>query len=276
MTFATDRPGCESVQALIPEYVLGVLEPAEAHSVRSHARACAFCRREIGAYERVVGGLLLSPSLAAPSPFLKARVMVAAGAVSSPAVRDPLGVRLASALSLRGLVHHLSPAPAIVALAFLMVVGAASQLVQLQADLQAMRAENQSLRSELASTQGVVADALSPGAVVWQLSGTAAAPNARASLVCNPNGKTGILSAANLPVLPAGEAYQLWLNGDGERASGGLLTVDRSGRGVLTVQAPAPFGDYQSVGMTVEPATGSPGPTGQRVLSGQIYTAHSY
>lgn len=271
MTLPTNRPECEGIQALIPEFALGALQPAEADSVRSHARVCAPCRRELSAYKRVVDGLLVSPSPAAPSPLLRARVMRAAGVESARA--RPTGNRLlawlASTMSPSGLVPRLSPVVA--ALALVVAVGAAYLSSQLQSELKSVSAENQSLHLQLTSTQSVVADALRPGATVWQLSGTQSAPNARASLYCDPSGRTGLLSAADLPPLPVGEAYQLWLIRDGQRTSGGLLTVDASGRGVLAVQAPEPLGVYQSVGMTVEPASGSPGPTGQRVLSGQIY-----
>lgn len=276
MTLPTNRPECEAVQTLIPEYALGALPQTEADSVTNHVRACLLCRRELRAYERVVDGLLVSPAPAAPSPLLRARVMQGAGIAPAPARREGfrLSAWLGSALSGVGLVPRLSPAVA--ALALVLAVAGGYQSFQLQSDLRRVQVENQTLASEMASNRSVIADALRPGATVWQFRGTDSAPSARASLYCNPNGQTGVLAVENLQPLPAGEAYQLWLIRDGQRASGGMLTVDASGRGVLTVLAPEPLGDYQSVGMTVEPAAGSPGPTGQRVLSGQIYTPQAY
>jgi anti-sigma-K factor RskA len=270
MTVPTNRPECESIQALIPEYALGALPPDEADSVRSHAQSCLHCGRELVAYEHVVDGLLESPAPAAPSPMLKARVMRAARVEGAP--RRSVGRRLSEWLrsTLSPTSGALRLSPAIAALALLVAVGAAYQTSQLQSHVSSLSAENQSLRSELASSQSVVVEALRPGTTVLQLSGTESAPNARASLYCSADSRTGLLAATNLPPLPAGQAYQLWLIRDGKRTSGGMLTVDTSGRGVLAVQAPEPMGVYQSVGMTVEPATGSAGPTGQRVLSGQV------
>src|SRR5512140_2165517 len=112
MTAPTDRRDCESIQALIPEYALGALRPDEADSVRSHARICALCSRELGAYERVVDGLLVSPEPVTPSPMLKARVMrtvrVQAGPRTSAVGR--LSAWLSSALYPGSLGLRLSPA----------------------------------------------------------------------------------------------------------------------------------------------------------------------
>lgn len=273
MTTSSNRPECESIQELMPEYALGSLLPDEAESVKDHARVCSVCHRELGAYELVVDGLLVSPAPIAPASLLRDRVMRAAGVVPvlTQRTRDGLGFGawLSSILSPAGGLGRLSSAVAVVAL--LVAVGAAFQSQQLQSDLTKMQVENQSLRSATEANRLVFSDALRPGAIVWQLRGTESAPTALASLYCRPEGRTGLLSATNLQPLPEGEAYQLWLIRDGQRTSGGMLTVNSSGRGYLVVEAPEPFGEYQGVGMTVEPAGGSPSPTGQRVLAGQIY-----
>jgi hypothetical protein len=156
-------------------------------------------------------------------------------------------------------------------IALVVAVGVGYQTLQLSRDLEQVRSENTSLRSELSQRQQLVFEALSPGAIAWNLSGTESAPSARGTLYCRKNSRVGILTATDLPPLSSGRAYQLWLIRDGQRLSGGMLTVDPAGRGVLTIQAPEPLGDYQYVGMTEEPYEGSAGPTGQRVLSGQIY-----
>lgn len=81
MTTASNRPECESIQELMPEYALGSLLPDEAESVKDHARVCSVCRRELGAYELVVDGLLVSQPPIAPALLLRDRVMRAAGMV---------------------------------------------------------------------------------------------------------------------------------------------------------------------------------------------------
>jgi anti-sigma-K factor RskA len=273
MTTPTSRPECEAFQALMPELALGALASDEADSVVGHARTCSDCRRELDAYERVVDGLLVSPAPTAPSPFLRARVMQAAGA--GPSLVPVAEPRTGFVAWLRSLVQPAGGfgrlSPAIAALALMIAAGVSFQSFQLQSELRAAQGENQVLRSQIAANQLLVTDALRPGAFVWDLRGTGSAPSARASLYCYPDSRVGLLTAASLPPLPQGEAYQLWLIRDGQRTSGGLMTVDPSGNGVLSVDAPEPFGTYTGVGMTVEPAGGSPSPTGQRVLAAQIY-----
>ncbi|MEK7874219.1 MAG: anti-sigma factor, partial [Chloroflexota bacterium] len=51
-------------------------------------------------------------------------------------------------------------------------------------------------------------------------------------------------------------------------SNGGTFTVDANGRGQMLVRAPLPITSYQSMGVTVEPMGGSPGPTGARMLRG--------
>ena len=67
-------------------------------------------------------------------------------------------------------------------------------------------------------------------------------------------------AVAGLPPAPGGRTYQLWYVGSDEVArSAGLLTADREGRGELLLDGDATTA--AAVGMTLEPAGGSPRPT---------------
>lgn len=68
------------------------------------------------------------------------------------------------------------------------------------------------------------------------------------------------ITVAGLGVLPKNLVYQLWYMGDSIRPAG---TFDRDGTIVLAGQMHA--GD--SVGITIEPAGGSPAPTGDPILA---------
>jgi anti-sigma-K factor RskA len=83
----------------------------------------------------------------------------------------------------------------------------------------------------------------------------------------NCDGDQAILVVYGLPQPPAGQVYQLWLIHNGQRDSGGLFTVDDKGYAVLLVRSLHRFSEYQAIGVTNEPAGGSPGPTGTRVLA---------
>lgn len=102
------------------------------------------------------------------------------------------------------------------------------------------------------------------------LQGTEAAPLAKGRLIRDPDGKGAVLVVQGMPAPPPGQVYQLWfIRPDGRRDSGGLFTVD-DGRGVLYAHLPANVDEYVAVGVTDEPAGGSPGPTGTKVLGGEL------
>jgi len=99
----------------------------------------------------------------------------------------------------------------------------------------------------------------------------AADSRARGILVLRPTDPHAVLIVQDLPPLPRDRAYQLWLAwGDRQRDNGGVFRVDEEGFGVLHITAPRPFAAYHRVGITEEPAGGSPGPTSPRVIGGAL------
>ena len=74
------------------------------------------------------------------------------------------------------------------------------------------------------------------------------------------------LTITNLPPLTTEQQYQLWLIHDGQQDSGAVFSVDDEGWAEVTIDAQRPLTSYGAFGITIEPAGGSPGPTGQRVL----------
>jgi anti-sigma-K factor RskA len=74
-----------------------------------------------------------------------------------------------------------------------------------------------------------------------------------------------VFTAADLRALPGAQAYELWLMGPAGARPAGMITVSGHGRmvGPMVVSGLA-AGD--KVGLTVEPATGSPRPTSSPVL----------
>jgi len=94
---------------------------------------------------------------------------------------------------------------------------------------------------------------------------------ARGFLLPKPDDLHTVLIVQYLPPLPQDRAYQIWLGlGGGRRDSGGVFRVDEQGFGLVYITTPRPFTAYQRVGITEEPAGGSPGPTSPRVLGGTL------
>ncbi len=77
---------------------------------------------------------------------------------------------------------------------------------------------------------------------------------------------TGTLVVNGLPVLGAEHQYQLWLVKDEVRVSGAVFSVAEEGITSIPIVAPEDLTLYTRCGITIEPAGGSPEPTGDGVL----------
>jgi anti-sigma-K factor RskA len=89
-------------------------------------------------------------------------------------------------------------------------------------------------------------------------------------VLISADGDDGALVVDGLPPLGESQEYQLWLIRDGERTSGAVFSTDEKAYGGTRIRAPRPLTDYSAVGITIEPAGGSPQPTGPRVLGGPL------
>ena len=83
---------------------------------------------------------------------------------------------------------------------------------------------------------------------------------ARATVVRSPSLHRAVIITDNMPPAPAGKDYQLWLQVPGKgMVSAGLMPHDS--KAVLTVPLEGDASQATGVGITVEPAGGSPAPT---------------
>ena len=216
---------------LLSEHALGMLRGAELRRVERHLRQCATCREELASWQQVADSLAYAPPPVEPSEELRERIL---GIGPAPAAE-------------RSLMRRLAPAWAALGVAALAVsVGFNVALWQRAGAAEALVAESRAVR----------------------LVPTADAAGASARLVPTADARRATLVAQGLPPLPPDRQYQLWLIKDGVRVSGGVFSVSPDGRAKVAVRAPMPLATYTGFGVTIEPAGGSPGPTGPRVLAG--------
>jgi anti-sigma-K factor RskA len=112
----------------------------------------------------------------------------------------------------------------------------------------------------------------SPGgmrAVALKPSG--AAPNASGFVLIGADGRNGALVVDRLPPLDSARQYQLWLIRDGQKINGAIFSTDEAGYRGVRIEAPESLLNYSAVDITVEPAGGSPQPTGDLMLSGPLF-----
>ena len=80
-----------------------------------------------------------------------------------------------------------------------------------------------------------------------------------------------VFTASNLPPLPAGRIYQLWVvTKEPAPLSVGLLTPDAQGSVSETFSTPPDIPQPVALAVTIEPAGGAPAPTGEKYLIGTL------
>jgi anti-sigma-K factor RskA len=225
----------EHVAEQLGAYALGSLEETQAAQIEAHLTNCSQCQAELEGYQALVGHLAWAATAAEPPADLRERLMVRARRARARPAPD----RERWWITLMRLVSR--PAPAwslgLVSLALVVVLGFMW-----------------------------LGPASGPEALTTiALAGTGAAPRATGVIVLSADGEYGSLVVDGLPDLDPDSQYQLWLIQDGERTSGGVFSV-HEGYGQMEIVAPQPLSSYEGFGITVEPAGGSPGPTGDKVL----------
>ena len=234
------------VAELIPAYVLSCLDSDETLDVTAHLAVCARCRAELGAYQKVMDELYLAVPQAAPPADLKGRLLREVEKKQAPV---PAGKSPPAWYRLRSGQKSSAPAWGFVASLLVLVILGASNLWL-----------SQRIKRLEASTPGDFQ--------VIRLTGTDKAPMAVGILVMNQEGDQGTLVVEDLPGLNETQQYQLWLIRDGQRVSGGVFSVSEDGYGSLVVHSDQSLDQYTAFGITIEPAGGSSGPTGDKVLGG--------
>jgi len=228
---------------LLAAYALGSLDPEELAQVETHIVNCPACRAEVASYSVVAGRLAWgTPEVEVPEG-LRQRVLAQAqrpnsGRAAAPRYEEKSGNWLQRFLA--------APwwRPVLAGLVLLLLL---SNLYFLQ-------------RLRRLEEQG-------PAALTTiQLSGTEAAPGARGVIVVSQDGRSASLVVSGLPVLGPEQQYQLWLVEGEVRDSGAVFSVDPAGYTTTPIQATQVLLSYTRFGVTIEPAGGSPGPTGEGVL----------
>jgi anti-sigma factor RsiW len=238
----------EEILELIPAYALSSLDADDAAMVSRHLPGCDACQAELAAYTAVVDVLPLAASDNRPSPALKGRLMAQIANAAAPepvtaaAPQEPersLGRQISDVF--QNLLAGPRWRPVALLIAIALVVGNVIQWQQANA----------------------------PDPNSWRrvrLAGTEIAPEARGIIYISANGRNGTIIVDQLPQLDPDQQYQLWLIQDDQRTSGAVFSVDGEGYRGLQIESPIPLQEYGAFGITIEPAGGSSGPTGERVL----------
>lgn len=239
-------------------YVLGELNPGERIEFESHLASCASCASEA----RELAGI--SASLESMAPAEPVPVTLRTGVIA--AVEGA-----AASMNGHGPEHHVSIAPTATA--------APDRAASAPAATPARRRSSWPRRLAFAGGFAVVAVAVVIS--VSQLAG--AEPEVEGTLTGEStanivvselgSGREVDLSSSEFPILPKGEAYEVWFVGPGDsrsepnRISAGTFHPDEAGNTDVVLHAAVDPELYPLIEITAEPGSGNPAAEGPVVTS---------
>jgi anti-sigma-K factor RskA len=242
------------VHTLTGAYALDALDADEREAFELHLAECSACSHEVAELRATASRLGAAVALTPPEN-LKERVL---GEISRTRQETPGRLRVAGSdgdprfARQRRWTTRISLAAAAVAI----VVAGAFAAVAINAD------------NQLRTVQGALSQAQAQYAPIAQL---LAAPDVRTATGTADGGSATLLTSrllgksalvtANLPVQPTNKTYQVWGIGPIGFQSLGLL-----GNGSGDTISVSNLGNAQQIGITVEPAGGSPQPTSAPIM----------
>jgi anti-sigma-K factor RskA len=230
-------------------YVLGALPEEERREFEEYLASHPERQAEIEDLRAVAGLLALSPHELEPPPELRRRIMdmVEAEAVRpSPSRRSWLS-RIGELLSARNLA---------LGAAALLVIGLFSWNMVLQGEMQDLQGRVQSLQGQPQEPQMV------------ELGGAGTEQGARAELVTLEDHRA-VLVVENMPPVPEGKTYQIWVIEDDVPQPSGLFKPKQDSVAAVVEH---PLGGGDVIAVTVEPEGGSPKPTTDPMLVAEVRT----
>lgn len=123
------------------------------------------------------------------------------------------------------------------------------------------------LRRVTTEAQGQIVVLAAPDVARVDLIGQSAAPSAMARAFWSRS-RGLVFTATDLPALPAGRTYQLWVVTARAPISAGLVRPDATGRASMIFETPPDIPPPVAMALTLEPEGGVPAPTGARYLVG--------
>jgi hypothetical protein len=267
------NPGCERFDEISALVAAGAAGPDEERSFLDHlAGGCSACSATYYALTetgRVLAGAF--PPLS-PPPYIRQRLLeaiqaekrVAPGKADSHPAAPPQG---------KGLGWLWAAGWAVAAAMGLMLVvnsdKQTKQAMRYATELDSVRQTLEEKQRTLAETEETLKLVQARQTQLARLVGLTPSPAAAGKVFWNPQANAGILIAFDLPPLPEGKVYQLWAIQGAAPVDAGIFSPGSQGSSLLKVKPlPDPARSVQLFAITIEPAGGSPQPTGEMYLRG--------
>jgi anti-sigma-K factor RskA len=260
------------IEELLPFYALDALTEEEKEQVEAYLAEHPEARLQLQDLQPGASALPYSVSPVEPPRHVKealmkrvasdvqARERSSARLTSSRPVQQESGPR---GLRWEDIFRALSLAAAAIAVIWALILN--TQVARLQEQIASL---NDQVAAQAQSLDGVIktlSQINESNVITVSLKSTGADSRPLGQLIANPNDKSAVVVISGLPPLEAGKTYQVWLIGNAP-VSAGLLTVDEHGQSVLIVTSTESIRSFKSLGISIEPAGGSPQPTGEIVV----------
>jgi anti-sigma-K factor RskA len=240
----------ERFEELKDAFVLGALPDEERREFEEYLASHPERQAEIDELGAVAGLLALSPEEHEPPPELRRRIMdVVEDEAGSPRVEESRSwlARMRVSLGVRELA---------LGAATLLVIGLFTWSMFLRGEVQDLQGRVKALQDRLQGHQ------------VVELAGTGTEQGARAELV-TLEGDRAVLVVEDMPPVPEGKAYQIWVIEEDVPKPSGLFKPEQDSVAAV-VEHPLNGGDV--IAVTVEPKGGSRKPTSEPVLAAKVRT----
>jgi hypothetical protein len=261
------RMDCETAREHLEAWGLGALDGDERRAVDAHLATCDACTALADEARETSGALGLAVPLASPSTTVKARVLAGAAvltdirnarfsawrraAVAALAVFAIGSVAWGTVVQMQ--VNDLDGERENIAAG---ATAQAAELAELRQQLVDASQEAAQLETELETQRSVLDVAFETDVQSTELAGTPMAPGARGRCMWSRANALGAFVAQDLPTLPAGASYRLWLvYEDGAWVNAGAFTVDETGeaRMILKTWGDRSHGRITRFAVTREP-----------------------
>lgn len=249
-------------------YALNDLSGDELQELEQHMETCAACRRELQALCNDIGLLGLSAVGPRPPARSKERLMRAIA-------EEPRGVAATSPVTVPASGRRafwFTWIPAAIALAAIVFAVSLQQSNRSLGDqLAELRNRYNDQKIQLAHAEENIKLLVAPDAVHVSMTPANASKHPSATAIVSPSQGRMTLMASNLPTVPAGKAYELWIIPmQGPPMNAGVFKPDEHGNAMM-LDHPMPAGvQAKAFALTVEDEAGSEKPTSPIVLVGNI------
>lgn len=247
---------------LLPAYAFGFTDPAEEQYIKATLAHHPEAARELADYAELAQAMLFSAPVVPAPAHLRERIEAALAEGERHAERPaPVAAPVTTPPRRRSWLARLwEPALVTAALALLALD------VYWYLENQTLQATNRELAAQVERQNQALMLLLESQPQQIVLPAAEETSTAHATVLWQPDAPIAVLQAEGFPPLTEDKVYQLWLLKDGDRTSAGLFTVDETGKGALVFETPLPIDQWDVIGVTPEPAGGSPGPTSPPVV----------